>query len=358
MSQSFRVAIIGIGAIAEIHARAIADIPNASVVAGTCRTESKGRKFAEQFDCNWYGDIAQMLDSESPDVVTVCSPSGTHLDCAMLAFDRGVHVLCEKPLEITTERCDRMIQAAAGAGVTLGGIVPQRFNPAIGAMRDAAEAGRFGRLATANAYVPWWRDDAYYGPGRWQGTLAMDGGGALINQSIHAIDATHWLARLAGAGEVAQIVGFTAKRGHAEDLIEVEDTAVAALRFENGALGIILGCTSMFPGSFQRIHMAGRDGTAEVHEEQLVTFSFRDEQPADADMLKRFKGGSTGGGASDPMAIGHDNHTRNIADFLDAIEQGRAPLVDGLEARRSVAVIEAIYASARTGDPVTPRPPI
>jgi len=354
MSQTHRIAIIGIGAIADIHARAIAQIEGAALVAGSCRTESKGRAFADQFNCQWYDDTARMLDEQEPDVVTIASPSGTHCDLALLAIERGVHVLCEKPLEITTERCDRIIQAAERAGVALGGIFPQRFNPVMQAVHGAAVAGRFGNVATANAYVPWWRDDAYYGSERWQGTLTLDGGGALINQSIHAIDATQWIASAAGCGDVVEVFGFTSQRGHDPAIIEVEDTAVAAMRYQNGALGAILGCTSMYPGTFQRIHVAGRDGTAEVHEETLVMFTFRDDDPGDVEALKRCKGGSSGGGASDPMAIGHENHTGNITEFLNAIDEGRTPLVDGREARKSLAIVEAIYRSAKEGRPVAP----
>lgn len=353
----YRIAIIGIGAIGEMHARAIADIDNAKLVAGVCRGEEKGRKFASDFDCGWFSDVDAMLAESKPDVVTICTPSGAHLSGALPAIASGVHVLVEKPIEITTARADEMIAAAEKAGVVLGGIFPQRFNPVVQAIQKAAVDGRFGQLSTANAYVPWWRDDAYYAPERWQGTLSLDGGGALINQSIHAIDAVTWIAGTAiGSGAsnpVEQVFGFTGKRGHAEELIEVEDTAVAALRYRNGAMGVILGCTSMWPGSFQRMHVGGRDGTAEVHEESLVTWQFRNETAADEAIRNQFVGAkSSGGGASDPMAIDYANHTRNIADFLEAIEQGRSPLIDGHEARKSLAIIEAIYTSGKTGLPV------
>jgi len=266
--------------------------------------------------------------------------------------------LVEKPIEITTARADQMIAAAKKSGVVLGGIFPQRFNPVIQQMQQAAAAGRFGQLATANAYVPWWRDDAYYSPDRWQGTLALDGGGAMINQSIHAIDAITWIAGSAmDCGErnpVEQVFGFTGKRGHADDLIEVEDTAVVALRYRNGAMGVILGCTSMWPGTVQRMHIGGRDGTAEVHEDQLMAWQFRNETDEDQAIRARFaSASSSGGGASDPMAIDYANHTRNIADFLESIDEGRSPLIDGGEARKSLAIIEAVYESSKTGRAVT-----
>ena len=353
MSRNYRIAIVGVGAIAGMHARAIGDLPNAKLVAGSCRTAEKGRKFAAEFGCNWYPDYEQMMDRERPDVVTLCTPSGAHLEAALAAAHRGIHVLCEKPLEITTQRCDRMIEAARQAGITLGGVFPQRFNPVLEAVHAAAAAGRFGSIAAASCYVPWWRDDAYYAPDRWQGKLALDGGGALMNQSIHGVDGVQWLATAAGCGSVEQVFAFTAKRGHDQALIEVEDTCVAVLRFANGALGQVLAATSMWPGQLRRLQIAGRDGFAEVLEDQLITFRFREESPADDAIRARFAAESqTQGGASNPMAINYGLHTRNIAAFLDALDGKRPLMLNAAEARKAVAIIEAIYRSAACGQPV------
>ena len=189
-----RVAIIGIGAIAEIHARALGDIPSVELVSACCRTEEKGLLFSENHGCSWYPDAARMIRHEKPDVVTIATPSGAHLEVALKALRKDVHVLCEKPLEITTRRIDRMIKAADKVGVCLGAIFPQRFNPVLQAVHAASATGRFGDLAVASSAVQWWRDDTYYGAGRWQGSLALDGGGALMNQSIHGVDALQWIA--------------------------------------------------------------------------------------------------------------------------------------------------------------------
>lgn len=358
MAKQYKIAIIGIGAIATMHAKAIADLPNATLVAGSCRGEDKGKAFAKTYNCNWYANYQAMLEKEKPDAITICTPSGAHLEPLQLAAKMGIHVLCEKPLEITQARVEQMIIAAAGK-IILGGIFPQRYNPVVQAVRDAAAQGRFGSLAVINTYVPWWRDDAYYTPPRWQGTLALDGGGALMNQSIHGVDAINWIAAAASPNldpsenPVEQVFAFTAKRGHDPKLIEVEDTAVAVLRFKNGALGQILGATSMYPGSLKRFQVAGRDGTAEILEDELVTWQFREEKPEDKAIRAKFAAKtSTGGGAADPMAIGYVNHTRNIADFLKAIDENRSPTIDGKEAKKAVAIIEAIYESARSGKAV------
>ena len=359
MGKSYRLAIVGVGAIATMHAKAIADLSNATLVAGSCRGEDKGRAFAKTHNCNWYASYQEMLEKEKPDAITICTPSGAHLEPLEAAAKLGIHVLCEKPLEITTARVEKMIETAAKHGVTLGGIFPQRYNPVVQALHEAAAQGRFGSLAVINTYVPWWRDDAYYSPDRWQGKLKWDGGGALMNQSIHGVDAINWLAAAASPNlkpednPVEQVFAFTAKRSHDPNLIEVEDTAVAVLRFRNGALGQILGATSMWPGSLKRLQISGQNGTAEVLEDELITWQFREEQAGDEDIRKQFAAKtSTGGGAADPMAIGYDNHTRNIADFLHAIDENRTPSIDGMEARKAVAIIEAIYESARSGKAV------
>ncbi len=356
MGKKFKIAVVGIGGIAGMHAKAIGDIENAELVAGSCRGQEKGEAFAAAYGCRWYGDYMQMLDVEKPDVVTVCTPSGAHLEPVEACAARGIHVLCEKPMEITTDRVDLMIAAAEAGGITLGGIFPQRFNPVLREVYEAAAAGRFGKLAVVNSYVPWWRDDDYYGGGRWQGTVAMDGGGAMMNQSIHGVDAVQWLAGakddLSGTdvNPVAEVFAFTAKRAHAEELIEVEDTAVAVLRFRDGSLGQVLGATSMYPGSLKRVQIAGRGGTAEVLEDELVTWDFAEGVAADGATRTRFGGATeSGGGAGDPMAIDYSNHTRNIEAFLESLERGEEPVINGREARKAVAIIEAIYESAATG---------
>lgn len=360
MSKRYRIGIIGVGGIATQHAKAIADLPNAELVAGVCRTEAKGRTFAEDFGGQWFSDALTMMDSVRPDVVCIATPSGAHLEPVLAAAKRGIHVICEKPLEISTERIDAMIAACQAAGVVLGGIFPMRYNPALLAIREAVAAGRFGQISVGAAYVPWWRDDAYYAPDRWQGTLSLDGGGALMNQSSHDIDALQWIMSaapaLAGADPAAnpveEVFAFTGKLGHDPKLIEVEDTAVAVLRFRHGALGQLLGATSMYPGAHRRLWIAGRDGTAELNGEELVSFRFREDRPEDEAIRQRFSGKTQSSGASNPLAISHAGHTRNIASILAAIDRGEQPPIDGVQARKAVAILQALYASAGAGKPM------
>ncbi len=356
MAASYRIGIIGAGAVADLHAKAIARIERATLVAACRRTEAPGRAFAERHGCTWYPEYEALLDEAAPDVVIVATPSGAHLPPTEAAAQRGTHVLCEKPLEITTERVDRMIAAAAAHDVRLGGIFQQRFSDVMQTVRGAVAEGRLGDLAVATASVPWWRGDAYY-EGTWKGSLTLDGGGALINQSIHAIDALQWLMAAATGlkpdeNPVAEVFAFTDVRGHDPAHIEGEDTAVAVLRGRNGALGHVLGTTALYPGSLRRLRLAGRDGTIELLEEELVQWQFRDPRPEDETVREQFGAQHGASGASDPMAIDYEGHARNIQAFLDGIGDPARFELDGRAARNAVAIVEAMYASAETGRPV------
>lgn len=359
MADPFRVGIIGAGAVGDLHARALRELDDATLVAAARRSEGPGRAFAEEHGCDWYADYETLLDDAAPEVVTVATPSGAHLEPTVAAAERGVHVLCEKPLEITTDRVDRMVAAAREHGIKLGGIFQQRFNEVVQTVHGAVSEGRLGELSVATATVPWWRDDAYY-EGTWKGTQALDGGGALMNQSIHAVDAITWIAGAQmdlepGAHPVAEVFAYTDVRAHDPAHVEVEDTAVAVLQYRDGTLGHVLGATSMYPGTLRRLRVAGRGGTAEVVEDELVRWQFRDERAEDEEIREAFGGGTEEGGASDPMAIDYDKHTRNIRAFLDWVDGDPDDVLDGTEARTPVAVIEAIYESADTGRPVALR---
>lgn len=351
MKKTYRIGIVGVGAIAGIHAKSIHDIDGAELAAFSNGVEPRVSEFRSEFGGEYYEDFEAMIAEADLDVITICTPSGAHMDATLAALDAGVHVLCEKPLEVDLERAGRMLDAARSSTARLGGVFPQRFNPVVQAAHQAAQSGRLGKVAMAAAYVPWWRDDAYYGPNRWQGTKKLDGGGALINQSIHAVDAMQWLAEAAGAGPAVEVTAYTNMLCHNPEHIEVEDVCAAAVRFESGALGVILASTAMWPGGAVRFHIGGRDGSIEVHEDQLVTWRFRDESDADEEVRRRFGGETAEGGAADPMAIDYSKHTRNIEDFLRAIDEERPSVVEPEEAWKSLAIIRAVYDAAEQGKP-------
>ncbi len=337
--------IVGCGMIAEYHARAIKEIEGSSVSAVYSRNPANADKIAAiaGSGCKTYDVLDAMLEHPGLDVVCICTPSGAHMEPAAAAAKARKHVVVEKPLEITLDRCDQIIRACDEAGVRLCTIFPSRFAPANRALKKAIDLGRFGRLTLGDTYVKWWRTQYYYDSGGWRGTWKLDGGGALMNQAIHNVDLLQWLM-----GDVVQVQALTATLAH--ERIEVEDTAVAAVRFKNGALGVIEAATSAYPGLLKRTEIHGDAGSARVEQDDITLWSFREALAEDERMIA----GSSAeagfrAGASDPRGISHEGHRDQLADFLSAIDSGREPLVDGKEGRKSVEIIRAIYQSASSG---------
>ena len=341
--------IIGCGMIAEFHTRAINEIEGARVVAAFSRSEANGAKIARMAGgtCTVYDDLDAMLAHPGLDVVCVCTPSGAHLDPAVRSARAGKHVVVEKPLEITLPRCDAIIAACDEAGVRLCTIFPSRFTESNNALKLAISLGRFGRLTMGDTYVKWWRTQEYYDSGGWRGTWDLDGGGALMNQAIHNVDLLYWLM-----GDVDTVQALTATLAH--ERIEVEDTAVAAIRFKNGALGVIEAATSVYPGLLKRTEIHGDRGSARVDQDDVTLWEFQEKVPSDSEIFARMAATTSGfkAGASDPRGITHIGHRDQLADFLQAIDERREPLVDGREGRKSVEIIRAIYLSSRTGQAV------
>lgn len=342
--------IVGTGMIARIHAKAIAEIEGAELVACYDIDQQRADDFARQSGCRSYHDFAAFLDDPDMEIVNICTPSGLHRDAALPAAASGRHLVIEKPLEITVSRCLEIVEACEKYHVVLSGIFPSRFFDAARELKRAVGEGRFGRLSQGSAYVQWWREQSYYSQGGWKGKRALDGGGALMNQSIHAVDLLLWYM-----GPVRRLSAHTSVVGH--EHIEVEDNAVAVLEFENGALGAIQGSTAVWPGFLKKIEVMGTAGSAILEEDRLAFWKFREEKDEDEGLRKALGGeASTPGGAADPAAIGHEGHRRQLVDVIEAIQTSRRPMVDGLEATRAVACIEAIYRSAERGG--TPECPV
>ena len=345
-------AIIGTGMIAGFHARALADVPGARLVAAVSRDTAKARAFLDKQPGGQgafaTASLGEALARPEVDAVIITTPSGAHLDPAVRAAQAGKHVVVEKPLEITAERCDRIIDACQRHGVKLATIFGARFGDANRELKIAVDAGRFGRITLAEAACKWWRSQEYYDNGGWKGTQALDGGGALMNQAIHVVDLLLWMM-----GPVDSVCAFTGMLAH--ERVEVEDTAVAALRFRSGALGVIHAATSVWPGLPRTLAVHGDKGTVVVEQDDLVRWEFLQENERDAEVRERFaKKSGASGGSSDPAAISHQPHARQLADFVLALGSNGKPLVDGREGRRSVELIEAIYQSAREGRLVRP----
>jgi len=342
--MSYGFGIVGLGLIADFHAKAIQAISGgrSSLVACCSRSAEKAQVFSKKYGCTGYTDIFKFLAHPGLDIVSLCTPSGAHLEPSLAAAKVGKHVIVEKPLEITPERCDKIIASCEKAKVSLAGVFQSRFSEVAGIVKKAVDQGRFGVLVLGDAYVKWFRSQEYY-DGGWHGTQSLDGGGALINQSIHAIDLLQWFM-----GPVESVQAFTGTIGHKR--IEVEDNAVAALRFRNGAFGVIEGSTSVYPGFLKRIEISGTKGSVILEEETLKAWDFAEGLPEDEKIREKFGAAAeTGGGAADPAAISFEGHRRQFEEFITSLEQGRSPLVDGREAKKAVQIIQAIYTSAKKG---------
>ena len=335
--------IWGTGMIAEFHAKALAEIDGAKLVAAFNRSPAKGREFAARYGIVFADSPEALIANPEVDVVCLCTPSGDHLAPALACALAGKHVVVEKPLEVTLARCDELTSACAKAGVMVAGILPRRFGAGAVALKSALDAGRFGKLTMAGALIPWWRTQAYYDSAAWRGTFALDGGGAVMNQGIHTVDLLLWL--LGAPKRVSASAGLVAHAG-----IEVEDVATGWIEFANGCRATLASSTACwsatgFPAEI-RIH--GTLGSAVLRDDKLTAFEFEKPLPADAMVLAPAAEGG-GAGANDPKAIGHAWHRANLEEAVSAIRAGRQPAVNGAEGRKAVELILALYQSAQSG---------
>ena len=333
--------------IAKFHALAIGAAEGGKLVACFSRSREKADAFAAEYGCRGYSSYPDFLADPELDAVSICTPSGAHMEPAMAAAAAGKHLLIEKPIEVTLKRCDRIIEECLRKDVICAGIFPSRFwDPAM-LIKEALDSSRFGRLTMGGAYAKYYRTQEYYDKGGWHGTWKYDGGGAVMNQGIHAIDLLQWYM-----GPVDRIQGVTDTLGHTNT--EVEDAATALIQFRNGAMGTIECCTAVYPGYQKRIELGGTDGSVILVQDRLEAWSFKSETERDAEIRQNYSGASrTGWGASDPANVNYLGHQRQIDDFILAVERGHGPLVNGEEARKAVEIVLALYRSARTRKPVT-----
>lgn len=335
-------AIVGTGMIAEVHAAAIAAAPEARLVAVYSRGAEARANFAATHGCRAAASLAELVADPEVRAVCITTPSGAHAEAAVPLLEAGKAVLCEKPLEVSLDACDRIVAAAARGRAVLAGVFQMRLGRGAKLLKAAIDAGRFGRLTSCSAYIKWWREPSYYTSSKWKGTWALDGGGALINQGIHAVDLLQWLV-----GLPQEVAGFCGTLAHAG--IEAEDTVAAALKFPHGALGVIEAATSAYPGSDLRIEIIGDRGTAALVNDRIVRWEFAEPQPDDDAVLRADGGAAITGGTSDPKAMSNEGHHQLVRDLALALRDGRPPLIPGAEARRAVQLVLAIYESARRG---------
>ncbi len=331
--------IVGGGMIGAVQAAAIQQISGAKLVAACGRDETRTAEFAAKFGCASYTDYGRFLQHPGLHVVNICTPSGSHADLGIRAAKAGKHVLAEKPIETTLEKADALIEACDCAGVKLGVIFQSRFLPAVQRIKQAVDEGRLGKLMVGDALVKWYRAPEYYADS-WHGTMAQDGGGALINQAIHTVDLLRWIM---GPVESAFAMKSALRYPH----IEGEDTLVGTVKFQNGALGMIQATTSVKPGFKRRLEISGERGSIILDGDAISVWAI-DGEDTDTGEAEQLTDGS-----ANPAAISNEGHRRQIEDMMHAVIENRAPMIDGREGRKSLELVVALYAAANEGKPVT-----
>lgn len=333
-----RVGLVGTGAIAHKHAECYREIGYKLVVCAN-RGRDKGEAFATKYGCDFAQDYGDLCNRPDIDYVDVCTFPDSHLDICRCAAARGKHVLLQKPMALTLEACQRMIELCREAGVGLGVVSQHRFDAASVFLKQAIAAGRLGRLLQVDGYVKWHRPQTYYDrPGK--GTWAVEGGGALINQGIHTADVMQYLG-----GTVSRV--FAHWQCGAVHSMEAEDLVNAVLVYENGAGGVLQTATATWPGYPERIEIHGSKGTAVITGDQLTAWDVENDSGDDAPLAT-----AAGSGAADPMAISIENLKLQFLDFGQAVSRGAEPLVSGSEGLAALRFVLGVYESAASGQPV------
>jgi predicted dehydrogenase len=337
-----RVGILGGGNISETHARAARELDGVEVSAVHGHNREKAARLAAAYGGAVYEDLDAFLAHRPLDVVLIGSPSGLHAEQGIAAARRGLHVLVEKPLDVTTERADALVAACEAAGVKLGVFFQDRAAPDVRRLKEFVASGGLGRPLLVSARVRWYRPPEYYRDSRWRGTWALDGGGALMNQGVHTLDLLLWLL-----GGVRRVYARAVTALHE---IEVEDTVVATLEFESGAVGTLEAATSAYPGYPRRVELTGTEGTVILEGSRLVAADLRAGRAGLA--VAAGAEAAANPSASSPVVSDVSGHREILADFLRAVETGGTPVCDGREGRRSVELARAVYESSRTGSAV------
>ena len=355
MTGLIRVALVGCGVIGRNHAKVIGEHPAFTLAAAIDPVaENAARVVAEQPSAVAYADLADALRGQKPDLVVICTPSGTHLDLARQAIEAGTHVVIEKPLDVDVARAAEFARDVRDSGKVLTVISQHRFDPASVAVARAVHGGRFGRPTSAVATVAWWRDQDYYDSGDWRGTWRLDGGGALMNQGVHTADLLCWFL-----GRPVEVQASARLLAH--ERVEVEDAVAATVVFESGALAVLLATTAAYPGLSARIQVHGSEGSAIIDNDRLEYFHAK-ESAVDHGTRGVTGGAVTGNQAEAEVGIAetpagprsdHDfvlAHRRQYDDVARAITTGGQPAVTIEDALLSLAFVRSIYVAAALGE--------
>ena len=341
MSKTYKFGIVGCGIIAPHHIESVMNVKNCEVTAVCDIVEEKARELSEKYKIKKiYKDYKDLVRDKDVDIVCICTPSGKHGEVAIAAANAKKHIFCEKPIEITKAKIDEMIKAVRDNGVKMACVFQMRTEPASIAVKKAIDEGKLGRIILADTSLKCYRSPEYYKSADWRGTWELDGGGALMNQGVHTIDMLLWIA-----GDVDSVFARAAAQVRN---IEVEDTAVAVLKFKNGAFGVIIGATSIYPGQVSKCEIHGEKGTICFDTKSITQWDIEgneDEKAPEFDAMESET-------EKDPGRFSPLSHMSLIEDFVQALDEGREPMIPPEEARKAVDLILAIYESNKTGKDV------
>jgi UDP-N-acetyl-2-amino-2-deoxyglucuronate dehydrogenase len=351
-----RTALVGCGKVGHTHAWALSTLPESQFVAACGRDLARTQAFAGQYGVRAYTDVREMVKQAGVEAVVICTPHPAHAAPAVAAMEAGAHALVEKPLAASLKDCDAMIAAAKKAGLKLGAICQRRLYEPVRRVKAAIEAGKIGRPVLGQVVMLGWRDQAYYELDPWRGKWDLEGGGVLVNQSPHQLDLLQWFM-----GPIDELVGYWDNLNH--PYVEVEDTAVAILRFQNGALGSIVVSNSQKPGLYGRVHVHGENGASVgvqtdggamfIAGQTAVLEPPIDDLwtvPGEEHLLARWQ--EEDRATFERVDATRHYHLLQDQDFLQAILQDREPMVTGVEGRKTVEIFTAIYRSQRDRRPV------
>ena len=337
--KTINFGIIGCGVISEWHASVIEQIEGAKLLGAFDQTTERLEAFCEKHQCQAFPTLQAMLACAKIDAVCICTPSGAHAPIIIEAANAGKHIVVEKPIAITKEQLYNIVEAVERNGVQLTSIAQCRYGDAVQFVKKFIDDGKLGKLLVGDVYMKLYRSPEYYASAGWRGTWAMDGGGALMNQGIHGIDCLQYL--------MGQVKSVSAVCKTLDRDIEVEDAAVAAIEYENGAIGVIQGTTCVNPGYPVRMELHGTKGSIVLENYEIVRFDVEGEK-----VLEEREVASDIQSYKDPTAFGTEGHKRQFTDFVNALRNGTKPMIDVYEGKKPVDVILSIYESSKKGEKV------
>jgi UDP-N-acetyl-2-amino-2-deoxyglucuronate dehydrogenase len=344
MSERIGFGLLGTGLVAPFHAKGLLNSQKGALIAAAEVSQERLDKFTSEFGCKGYTSLEAMLEDPAIQVVNILTPNHLHYDAVLKCAAAGKHILVEKPPAMSLREVDAMTEACATAGVKIGVVLQCRVRKPIQAMKRALADGRFGTVLHADAFMKWFRAEEYYHMDAWRSSR-RSGAGVTIQHAFHYIDLLQYLM-----GPVKQVHARMSNLAHPS--VELEDTLLAMVDFQNGAQGIVEASTAFWPGTDIRIEVNGTEGTAIMVGERMATWKFRDERPEDEE-IRGYGSAAVSTGATGPADFAFFDHQTVIEDMVDAIRENRDPVIPITSVRPTLEWALAMYQSAKEGATAT-----